>query len=527
MKSQISNPKSQTSTKYQRHNFTKKRLLTPFFIFCIVCGGKGVSAKAGEEQTRKAMKESLVYLEVSSYGYDQFRPWRNTEVAEKGGVGCAVGANLVITPAWTLTDARLIQARIYGQNEYVPGKIRAIDYEIDLALVELEPNALKKALRPLKFASKFKRGTKLNYYWLDSSGELTTGQGYLDRAEVHQSTTSHTAFLNYIVTNTSQETAIGQLYCDGTTAVGIACWAVETKEAGLIPAEIINEFLSNANVPTKWKEKAKDTNYPGIPVVGFSTQELTDPATRAYLKMPATMQNGIWVTNVYALGTGNDLLKTGDVILAIDGKDIDAFGKFQHPVYDRVLFHHLITTHRIGDEIGFEIWRDGGRQQIKVVAKNFDVSRMLIPSYEYGQQPEYIVTGGFVFQKLTRPYLMNFGKDWTGKASPHLFHYYRDLSFKPSIQRKEIVVLSYVLPSQISIGYLDLGQLVVSKFNDMPISCLADIIKAQSQKPDSNFDVVEFELDNPTVVIPRRQLPQADALIGTNYGIRKLTNVRE
>ena len=132
-----------------------------------------------------------------------------------------------------------------------------------------------------------------------------------------------------------------------------------------------------------------------------------------------------------------------------------------------------------------------------------------------------------MFQKLTRPYLANFGKDWAGKASPHLFHYFKDMSFKPSMQREEIVILSYVLPSQISMGYLDLGQIVVSKFNGMPISCLADIKKAQNSKPDSEFDVVEFEFDNPTVVIPRKQLPQADALIGTNYGIRKMMNVRE
>ena len=487
-------------------------------VFCLLLSMLSLMPSvtlAGEEQIRKAMKESLVYLEVSSYGYDQFRPWRNTDIDEKGGIGCAVGANLVITPAWNLTDARLIQARAFGQNEYIPAKIKAIDYEIDLALLELEPNALQKPLRPLKFADKFKRGAKLNCYWLDSAGNLTTGQGYLDRAEVHPSTTSHTAFLNYIVTNASQETGIGQLYCDGSTPAGITCWAEDTSEAGLIPAEIINGFLS----------KAKEANYPGIPVVGFSTQELSDPSSRAYLKMPSTMKNGVWVTNVYNLGTGSDMLKTGDVILGIDGKEIDAFGRFQHPVYDHLSFHHLITRHKIGDEISFEIWREGGRQQLKVGARNFDVSRMLVPSYEYGQQPQYVVTGGFVFQKLTRPYLMNWGKNWTGKVSPHLFHYYRDMSFKPTDERKEIVILSYVLPAQINLGYLDLAQLVVSKFNGMPITCMADIIKAQNLKPDSKFDVVEFEFDNPTVVIPRRQLPQADALIGTNYGIRKIANI--
>ncbi len=49
----------------------------------------GASAQAGEAEIRQAMKGSLVYLEISSYGYDQYRPWRNTDVMQKGGVGCA------------------------------------------------------------------------------------------------------------------------------------------------------------------------------------------------------------------------------------------------------------------------------------------------------------------------------------------------------------------------------------------------------------------------------------------------------
>jgi hypothetical protein len=505
------------------HRTQRSKFLIFLCVLCVLCGENAAPARAGEEAIRKAMKESLVYLEASSYGYDQLRPWRSTDVQNKGGVGCAIGANQVITPAWNLTNAKLIKARVFGQNEYIPANIKIIDYEIDLALIELEPNALQKPLKALKFADRFKRGAKLNYYWLNSAVNLTTGQGYLDSADVHGSTVSYANFLTYIVTNTSQETGIGQLYCDGSTPVGIACWSEGTTRAGLIPAVIINSFLS----------KTKEPNYPGVPSIGFATEELLDPVTRAFLKMPQTIKNGVEITDVYNLGTGNpstplgtsDSLKPGDVILAIDGKELDAYGRFLHPLYDRIPFHHLITCHRVGDLIDFEIWRDGARQQLKIPAKNFDVQRMLVPFYEYGQQPQYLVTGGFVFQRMTRPYLANWGKDWEGKVSPHLFHYLRDMAFKPTDERKEIVILSYVLPAQINLGYIDLAQHVVSKFNGMPIGCMADIIKAQSRNPDSKFDVVEFELDNPKVVIPRAQLPQADAIIGTNYGIRKLVNI--
>jgi S1-C subfamily serine protease len=476
----------------------------------------GVSARAGDAEIREAMKGSIVYLEISSYGYDQLRPWKNTDIQQRGGVGCAAGAYQVITPAWNLIDAKLIKAKVSGQNEYIPATIKTIDYEIDLALLELEPNAMKKPLKPIKFADKFQRGDKLNYYWLNPVGEMTTGQGYLDRAELQHSTVSYASFLNMIITNTSQGTATGQVFCDGSTPIGISCWSEDDSKTGLIPAVIINSFLA----------KAKDGNYPGVPAVGFAAEALLDPAMRTYLKMPATMKNGVQVTNVYTIGTGSESLKAGDVILRIDGKELDAYGKFLHPAYDRILFHHLITSHKIGDDIVFDIWRDGSKQQLRVQAKNFDVGQMLVPYYEYGHQPEYVVTGGFVFQKLTRSYLANWGKDWDGKVTPHLLHYLRDMAFKPTAQRREIVILSFVLPAQINLGYTDLSQLVVSKFNGMPISRISDIVKAQKLNPGAKYDVVEFELDNPTVVIPRQQLPQADAMLATSYGIRKLVNVK-
>ena len=487
-----------------------------FALIClVVLSMAGVSARAGDAEIREAMKGSIVYLEISSYGYDQLRPWKNTDIQQRGGVGCAAGAYQVITPAWNLIDAKLIKAKVSGQNEYIPATIKTIDYEIDLALLELEPNAMKKPLKPIKFADKFQRGDKLNYYWLNPVGEMTTGQGYLDRAELQHSTVSYASFLNMIITNTSQGTATGQVFCDGSTPIGISCWSEDDSKTGLIPAVIINSFLA----------KAKDGNYPGVPAVGFAAEALLDPAMRTYLKMPATMKNGVQVTNVYTIGTGSESLKAGDVILRIDGKELDAYGKFLHPAYDRILFHHLITSHKIGDDIVFDIWRDGSKQQLRVQAKNFDVGQMLVPYYEYGHQPEYVVTGGFVFQKLTRSYLANWGKDWDGKVTPHLLHYLRDMAFKPTAQRREIVILSFVLPAQINLGYTDLSQLVVSKFNGMPISRISDIVKAQKLNPGAKYDVVEFELDNPTVVIPRQQLPQADAMLATSYGIRKAVNV--
>jgi hypothetical protein len=87
------------------------------------------------------------------------------------------------------------------------------------------------------------------------------------------------------------------------------------------------------------------------------------------------------------------------------------------------------------------------------------------------------------------------------------------------------VILSYVLPANINLGYTDLGQIVVKKFNGMTIRSIADILTAQKLNPESRYDVIEFELDNPVIVIPREQLPAADMFIRKSYGIQKLLNI--
>jgi len=319
-----------------------------------------------------------------------------------------------------------------------------------------------------------------------------------------------------VVGNISRSAGTGQVYCLGAKPIGIGCWFDNNnKESGVIPAETINRFLANI----------ADGEYNGFGAVGFKVSKLLDPTVRSFLKMLPSQKTGAHVTDVHNLGTGSDVLKKDDVILTIDGKSLNPYGRFLHSKYERLSYHYLITSKAAGDEVSFDIWRNGEKIQLQAEVKNFSTRQMLVPYHEIGRQPEYIVTAGFVFQKLTRPYLTEWGDDWVGKVSPHLYHYYRDLAFKPTEERKDIVILSYVLPANINLGYKDLRQIIVKRFNGMAISSIADILVAQKLNPDSRYDVIEFELDNPAVVIDRDQLPAANMLISRNYGIRKLVNV--
>jgi hypothetical protein len=489
-----------------------------FVGFCCACLVLqfGLGADDTPVDLTEAMKESLVYLDVATYSYERFQPWKPADIIDKNGYGCAVGPYEVLTTAWTVSDAAFIKVRRYAQNEFIPAGVKVVDYECNLAVLELEKDAAAEPLVPIKFHADYNEGNQLTCYWLSSGGHLTTGRGFLDRAQVRKSTVSYANFLNYIVSNTSRETNRGQVYCDGDKAVGIACWH-DDNEAGLISAVTINKFLTQA---------ARD-EYKGFGAVGFATENLLDPAMRSFLKMPADLKHGVYVNKVYNLGTGIDVLKKNDVILSIDDQTLNPYGRYLHPEFDRISFHHLITNHQADDTVKFEIWRDGTEQTIEVKAKNFKAEQMLVPYYEYDSAPEYIVTGGFVLQQLTRDYLQMWGDEFAGKVPPHLYHYYHDMTFKPTDERKSIVILSYVLPHDINLGYQGLGRVVVSKFNGMTISDMSDILKAKKLNPDSKFDVIEFEMDYPTVVIDRSELAEADITIAARYGIRQPARITQ
>jgi len=485
----------------------------------------------------EAMKQSIVYLETSFYGYEQGQPWRHKNLSENWACACAVGEYELLTTAWNVANLAFVKALRYGQNEFISAKIKVIDYECNLCLIELDPNALSEPLRPLIFSEDYQKGAEVDFYWLSSDNHLYNGRGYLDRATVQKTNTSYEKCLHYIVANTSHLTGAGQVYCVGSPInagprskpavggpIGIASWANENKEAGLIPAETINRFLAAARTENAVTGVA-DEDYEGFGSVGFATSELLDPTMRSFLKMPATLKNGAYVTDVYNLGTASGVLKKADVILAIDAKPLNSYGQFMHPKYEWLDFNYLITSKPVGQTVLFELWRDGKKIQVQAEVKNFKASEMLVPYHEYDQQPEYIITGGFILQKLTREYLKRWGDDWTGKVTPHLYHYYRDFAFKPTSERNNIVILSYVLPAEINLGYNDLRQIVVKKFNGMTIRTIADILTAQKLNPESSYDVIEFEMDNPVIVIPREQLPAADMFISKRYGIQKLLNI--
>lgn len=492
---------------------SKIALISIIIAACASCTPAGKS-NSQFSILHSQFQNSLVSLRITVSGYEQFQPWKKTDVAQQSGYGCAVAPYMILTTADSIIDAEVIQIRRYEKNDFISARVKAVDYEYNLCLLELNPNEAGKPFTPLSFVNKYSKGKELSILWLASGGTLTEARGILDRAQTDSNPASFNSNLYYILTNPSRSTSRAEIVVDGKNAIGIV-GSSSRSDIAVIPAEYINRFLAEAD---------KD-NYKGFGDIGFEATALLDPAVRKYLKMPAEMQDGIYVSKVYTLGTGSSELKPADVILAVDGFRLNAYGKYLHPEYDRLAYTHLIGKHRTGDKIPFEIFRDGTQITVDIEVKKIPADSMLVPFYTHGRQPEYLVVGGYVFQKLTRDYFQLWGENWSGKVPPHIFNYYLNQAFQPTDQRKEIILLSYVLPAPINLGYQELGRLVVSKWNGVEINSFADIEAARMANPNDPFDVVEFELDSPKVIIPRQYLQQMDPQIAQVYGIPKLKNI--
>jgi hypothetical protein len=479
---------------------------------------QGIHAESVQTRQNEIFKDSVVCLVISAYRYNVAEPWKHRSLSDRWACAPAVGPYQVISTAQSLANHSFVKVLRHGQAEFVSATPKVVDYASGLCLLELDPNELREPLKPLRFPKTYAQGEAVTFHWLSPSNGLNSGQAYLDRARVQGVRTSFGRRLRYVIANASRKMGIGELYCLGSTPIGIGCWAGDNREADLIPSETIARFLDAITA---------DEAYRGFGEIGFASSELRDPAMRSFLHMPRSMRGGVYVANVYKLGTGADSLLKGDVILDVDGNAIDSYGRYADPSYGPLSMQHLITRKAAGQETLFGLWRDG--QQVKVAAttRSITSSEMLVPYQEYDRQPEYIIMGGFIFQKLTREYLLEFGKNLAGQAPSHLYHYYRDLAFKPTDERPSIMVLSHVLPTPTNIGYTGLSELVVDTFNGQAVASVADIVKASKLKPNSPHHVVEFEMDAPTVVIPRQPLPEIDAFVSQNYGIEKLSNSHE
>ncbi len=461
-------------------------------------------------------EDSLVYIESAVQKQSVYQPWKTEELKSKSFYGCAVSEYTILTTAQGVVDANFIKIKCKQSTQFIPVSITFIDINNNLCLLSCEPSSLPAPFKPISFSSDFNVGQPVEFYWFNRDAKSFKGRAIADDVMIKPSALSFNNQINYVVSNSSRQAGKSQLFCQKNKPIGLATWTNENNECGLIPAPVINLFL----------EDCLDGVFNGSASLGFASKSLIDPAHRSHLQLPKSTTHGVYISEIYSAGTGSKDLKPEDVLLEINNIKIDAYGRYIDSQYGEIGFEYLITNNPINISIPIKVWRNNNIIELHIMTETLNQTDMAIPFHQYNQRPEYMILGGLMFQTLTRPYINVWGEDESSRVSPYLYQYYKKMAFNPTKDRKEIVILSYVIPAQINLGYHKLRQVVLKSINGMSIRSLDDLPKAISLNKESDFITFEFENDNPVIVLPREQLSQADNEISQRYGINQLSYFR-
>jgi S1-C subfamily serine protease len=458
---------------------------------------------------------SLVRVNVTGQSYDYFRPWQKKAPFSKRALGAVLPQGRVLVTADLVANENYVELERAESGEKIAAKVKVVDYEANLALLEPIEKKFLDGLSPLELALDTVVGDRLAAWQLEPTGALVVTEGLVTTVQMMHYPMDVGQFLTYRM-------SIAMQYRENSYTVPLV---KNNKLAGLllrydsrsqlldaIPAPIITHFLKDVQTE----------HYRGFPSVGFSFFPTRDPQLRS-LAGETGKPAGVYVTSVEPnTPAGKAGLQVGDIVTAIGNNEIDPTGNYVDPLYGKIEFTNLITSHAYaGDALALKIQRDGKPMQLNVTLDHRSEQDYVVPPYNLDQPPAYYVLGGLIFQELSRQYLKEWGGNWLREA-PQRFVYLDHCQSElfPEGHRR-IVILSQVLPANNTIGYEDFAYLTVTKVNGKEINSLGDLAEAV-QHPIDGFIKIETEEDPKQIELEAAQVAAEAPALQETYGIPSL-----
>ncbi len=427
-------------------------------------------------------KNSVLRVNSTLQKWNAVQPWEKSPPTYRRALGAIVNsknASAVLTTAEMVADAVFLELESIDGKELVTARVATVDYEANLALLvpaEEKGNSIFANTTPLSIAAPPAMNSSLDIVQIEENSQTLITNGILQRVDVASSFLPSQLFLTYQLKASMQSSASSfsvPVFDQGKLAGLLSSYDTEEQLCDVIATALLDRFL---------KESQKDT-YQGFPNLGIAAATTEDQHYRNWLKIPDTA-GGIVITKVRKQSAA-DLagLLPDDVILAIDGQEIDRRGYYKDSIYGQLYWIQLVRgTKSTGDTLKVSILRDGKPQDISVTLTRQEEDTRLVPNYMFGKAPNFLVKGGMIFQELNRPFLEAFGEEWQSRAP---LNFLDALSNPEKYQDKHdrMIVLTAVIPSQATVGYDGLRNLFISKVNGKDIRNMKDLIAAMRHAP--------------------------------------------
>ncbi|WCJ60260.1 hypothetical protein NXS98_03785 [Fontisphaera persica] len=469
--------------------------------------GAGVHARAASGTPDHARwEQAIINIESTRVVYDSMQPWvKRPRTFLKTGV--VIAPREILTAAEDLQDRTLVRVQKGGRGQFYEADVAWVDYHANLAILTVKDEAFWKGLKPVPLLHGAPARDDLRVArWLNANLEIRRvefSQFTVDDARLSPIPALYLEF-------DSEMTSIGGSapVISGGKLAGITCQQVDNHVRALT-ATFIRDVL----------EARKKGHYRGLGFFPFYWQPTPNTASHRYLKLPGEPR-GVAVIYVPELPAVEENLKPFDIILQVDGFDIDPQGRYQDPLYGQQILENLSLRGKFaGDVVRFTVWREGAIRVVNYRMPKFDYHLRMLPDHVFDQEPEYLIAGGLVMVPLNKPFLRSWGDDWKRRAPFRLVYY--DNEF-PTPDRPSLVVMSFVLPDAFNLGYHELRALAVEKINGQVVRNLREV-KSALRSPQQGYHVIEFVRSDTVrrLVLDASQMDAANARILQRYGIPK------
>jgi len=461
---------------------------------------------------------SVVRVNVTNQSWDFGRPWGKRPPFSRRAIGTVLSGNRVLVTAELVANANFVEFETAEGGQKVPASIEVVDYEANLALLKADDAAFLKPLKPLEVGTA-KVGDLLSVWQLESNGTPLVTQATMTTAEVTRYPTDDAPLLIYRLTTPLQfrDSSFTLPVVKSGKLVGLVMrYDNSTNNADVLPAPVIEHFLKDAAKPP----------YEGFSRVGITSSPTRDPQFRRYLELNGTT-GGVYVADTLRDGAAAKAgIEKGDVLLAIDGIAVDQDGNYKDPDYGKIgISHYFSTRHFVGDVVKFTIFRKGEKKDVNVTLGRRPVESYVIEPYVIDRAPKFYVLGGLVLSELSRQYLKEYGSDWQKKA-PEQFVYFdkqQNELFKDG--PKKLVFLNRVIPSDLTVGYEDLSQLIVTKVNGMRLEAGLSDLPAALAKAEDGLHKIEFDGEPGVIYLDAAQAAAAEKQFQQKYRLPTLQRI--
>lgn len=433
---------------------------------------------------------ALLKVNVTYQSHSQRIPWQKESPGSRRGLGVVLAGNRVLVTGQMVGDATYIELELPESGQKLPARVEAVDYEANLALLAPASTMDKQAaffsgLRPMSLDTSARIGDALNVWQTGRVGELIVTPMRVSKVMTQGYVVPNASFLVYEAQGIirSEANSFTLPVVKGGKLAGLLIrYDSKNQVATVLPAPIIEHFL----------EDVAKAPYEGFPSLGVEFQITLDEQFREWLGLKSD-QPGVFISKVVK-GASADAagVRKGDIMLAINGAQIDSRGNYQDPQYGALSVSHIVRGRAfVGDEIEIKVLRDGKERTLKSKLARKQPEDYLVLPYLFDQGAKYVLHGGLLFQELTQPYLNSFGREQLGGALLRLSRVAAEPELFEQEGRKRVVFLSAVLPTPSTQGYERLSGQVVTTVNGVKITEIKDLAEAFT-KPKDGIHTVEL-----------------------------------